>query len=413
MTDAIYRRDTCRLCGGPDLSLIMPLAPTPIGDDFVPPERSEEPQDSYPLDVYLCQQCSHVQLLDVVNPEIIYRKYNYVTVSSPGLPKHFQQYVDAVINNLEVSRDSFVVDLGSNDGTLLKCFQASGMNVLGVDPAVDIARAATEQGTETLPHFFDSALGQQIRRERGAARIVTANNIFANVDDLDSITDGIRHLLADNGVFVFETGYLLGMVENLVFDNVYHEHLSYYAAKPLENFFRRHGMELFDAERVPTKGGSLRGFVQLANGPRKVSQNVSDLIDLEIERGLGDAKTFETYMAKINSAKAETLAFVDSARARGETVAGYGASHSVTTIMYHFDLTDRLDFLVDDNPRKQNLVSPGCHIPVWAPDALYDKRPDHVLVLPWRFRDAIVQQHDAYLAKGGHFVVPLPEFEVI
>jgi SAM-dependent methyltransferase len=354
-----------------------------------------------------------VQLLDVVNPELLYRQYNYVTVSSPGLSEHFQQYVNTVLSKVGASKGSFVIDLGSNDGTLLKCFQMRGMRVLGVDPAQEIARIATEQGTETLPNFFDSELAQQIRHERGPANVITANNIFANVDDLDAMITGIRHLLADDGVFVFETGYLLSMVENLVFDNIYHEHLSYYAVKPLDEFFRRHNMELFDVERVPTKGGSLRGFVQITNGPRKVSSSVSELINLENANGLDEVKTFDKYAKTIESAKGKVQDFVGQLQAQGKSLAGYGASHSVTTMIYHFGLTDKLDFLVDDNPRKQCLVSPGCHIPVWASDAIYKQEPNYVLVLPWRFRDSIVQKHGEYLSKGGHFVLPLPEFEVI
>lgn len=413
MSASVFRRKSCRLCGGHGLDLVLRLAPTPVADAYVSADRLDEVQETYPLDLVLCNGCSGVQLLDVVDPGVLYGDYLYVTSSSPGLDKHFQQYAADVLHRVNPSKEALVIDVGSNDGTLLRFFQKEGMRVLGIDPAGDIARKATESGTETLQAFFTPDVARRIKNERGRATIITANNVIANIDDLAQLAEAVRELLAPDGVFIFETGYLVDLIRETVFDNIYHEHLCYHSVKPLELFFRRNGMELIHASRVPTKGGSLRGTVQLAGGPRTVSLSVAELIALEVSLGLDRAETFKAFAAKLDSVKTELLKFLREVKTQGRTIAGYGASHSVTTIIYHFGLGDILSFLVDDNPRKRNLYSPGHHIPVLSPQALYERKPDYVLTLAWRFSEAVMKKHEAYLDQGGHFIVPLPEIRVI
>jgi SAM-dependent methyltransferase len=307
---------------------------------------------------------------------------------------------------------SLVVDIGSNDGALLRAFQALGMRVLGIDPAREIARRATEAGVETLPCFFGLELAERIRKERGPAAIVTANNLFANVDDLATMTAGIRRLLAPDGVFIFESFYLADLIRNMVFDFTYHEHLSYFSVKPLVTFFRSHGMELIDAQRVPTKGGSLRYSVQLAGGPRRVSAGVGELIDLEARLGIHGAKTFADFARKIDGKKSELLGRLDKLRRAGKTIAGYGASATTTTLVYHFALGGLLRFIADDNPVRHSLFSPGYHIPVLSPQRVYDEKVECLVILAWRYCEPIMQKHQALLAQGGHFIVPLPSVAV-
>lgn len=413
MTGQITRRDDCRLCGGKDLHLGLHLTPAPIVDAYVPAERLGEMQETYPLDVYVCSGCGHSQLLDVVDPQVLYRDYIYVTASSPGLAEHFHKYADAVMGRVNPLEGALVVDIGSNDGTLLKFFQGRGAQVLGIDPAVDIARQATRSGVETIPDFFTAALSRQIRKERGAAAIVTVNNLYANVDDLADFTDGIRHLLSLDGVLVFESFYLADLIQNMVFDFIYHEHLSCFSVKPLSSFFGRHGMELIDVERVATKGGSLRYTVQLAGGSRCVSQSVSSMISLEENLGIGTPQPLKAFAAKIDQRKSELVTLLRDFQGKGKTMAGYGASASTTPLLYHFGIGDELSFIVDDNPAKQNLYSPGYHIPVLPSHAIYARKPDIVLILAWRFSEPIIDKHRAYLDQGGHFIVPLPEIQVI
>jgi hypothetical protein len=239
---------------------------------------------------------------------------------------------------------------------------------------------------------------------------VTANNVFAHADALGEIADGVRTLLAPDGVFVFEVSYLLDLVQNMVFDWIYHEHLCYHAIRPLQLFFDRHGMELFDVERIPTKGGSIRGFAQLRDGPRRVSPAVAELVDEESEAGLDRPETFRAFGSRIEAAAEDVRQALEVERAGGGTIAGYGASATVTTLLHHFELGDLVDFIVDDNPDRQGLYSPGHHIPVVPSDALHERRPAAVVVLAWRFADAIIRNNQRYLDAGGRFIVPLPSF---
>ncbi len=309
--------------------------------------------------------------------------------------------------------DALIVDLGSNDGTLLRAFKERGMRVLGIDPAREIARQATEAGIETLPLFFNGSTAPQVLADYGHAAIITCNNLFANIDQLDDVTDGIHHLLRPDGVFIFESFYLVDFVQNMVFDFAYHEHLSYFSVTPLVPFFKRHHLELIDVQRVSTKGGSLRYTVQIEGGPRSVSPAVTNLLDLEAKIGTVHQKIYQKFAVQINAAKNELLKLLDQIQAEGNTLAGYGASATTTTLLYHFGLTDRLAFIADDYPAKQHRYSPGKHIPVLAPEALYEKKPDYVVIMAWRYVEPIVAKHQEYLAQGGKFIVPLPELKVI
>lgn len=413
MNEANFRRDTCRLCCADDLELVLQLTPTPLADSYVPVERLDEVQQTYPLDLFLCRTCGHSQLLDVIHAEVIYCDYIYETASSLGLADHFKRYADELLHHVSSPKGSLVVDIGSNDGMLLNVLQSRGMRVLGVDPARDIARRATESGIETLPDFFTAELGKKIRYERGPAAIVTSNNLVANIDDLVGFIEGVRELLAPDGVFVFESFYLVDLIHNMVFDFIYHEHLSYFSVKPVEAFFRHNGMELIDVQRVATKGGSLRYTVQLTGGRRKVSPSVTDLIAFEESFGVTRADTFKAFGTKIDAAKNQLLSVLSELKVQGKVIYGYGASATTTTLIYHFQLGDVLSCILDDYPSKQNLFSPGLHIPVLSPQIIHERRPDYVLILAWRYSEPIIKNQRAYLAQGGHFIVPVPKIHVI
>jgi SAM-dependent methyltransferase len=413
MSEAHYRRDTCRLCGSRNLDVALHYVPTPPADAYVSAKYRDAVQEAYPLDLYLCRDCGFSQLCDVIRADSIYVDYIYETKSSLGLAQHFERYANAVIDRIKPPPGALVVDIGSNDGTLLRFFQKRGKAVLGIDPACEIALAATAEGVETLPEFFTQELSQKIRRERGPAAIIVVNNLFANVDELGDFTDGLRMLLGPDGVFIFESFYLGDLIDNMVFDFIYHEHLSSFSVAPLVSFFRCHGMELIDAERVPTKGGSLRYTVQLAGGPRKVSAAVTDLLAEEERRGLGRIETFKAFNARIDDARKQTIDLLRKLKQDGKIIAGYGASATSTTLIYHFGLGDYLNFLVDEYPRKQNLFSPGLHLPVLGQQALIDRNVDHVVILAWRYVQPILDKNRAFRDRGGRFIVPLPKLEVI
>lgn len=414
MNSSLTRRDSCRLCGSKHLELALPIAASPIADAYLPRERLNEEQDLYPLDLYLCTACGHVQNIDVVNPEILFRDYIYVTSSSMGLVEHYRRYADDVVSQFSVKPGALALEIGSNDGSLLNFFKAKGLKVLGVDPARRIAEEATARGVPTLPEFFGSKLAESLRKEHGPATIVAANNVFAHADNLADIVQGIHTMLADDGVFIFEVSYLPDIVDRFLFDTVYHEHVSYHSIIPLAKFFEKLGMQLFDVQRISSKGGSIRGFAQrAAQGRHPVTSRVTELIAEENRRGFNQSAIYHAYDAAISARKAAVAKVVDEARARGKTVAGYGASTTVTTLMWHFDLAQKLDFLVDDNPLKHGLFAPKCHLPVLPSEELYTRRPDYVLILAWNFAEPIMKRHQRYIAEGGTFVIPLPELKVV
>ena len=413
MKPSITRRTTCRLCGSSNLELVLPLAPSAIADDYVSADRLNEKQEAYPLDLFLCNDCKHTQILDAVDPEILFRNYTYVTSVSLGLVDHFRKLSEKLMSRLKLGPEALVVEIGSNDGTLLRFFKEKGIKVLGIDPAVEIARKTTESGIETIPDFFTSKIAARILESHGHASLFIANNVFAHADNLGDIADGIRMLLTSDGVFSFEVSYMVDIVDRMIWDTIFHEHLCFHAVRPFVNFFHLHGMELFDIERIPTKGGSIRGFAQLKGGPRRIEPIVGELLALEEKIHFGDPATFRAYGDRINATKKALLDLLAKLRAEGKTVAGYGASATVTTLLHHFDLGDKLDFIVDDNPVKQGTYSPGHHIPVLPPRALAERKPDYVVILAWTYAEPIIKKNQAYLSGGGHFIIPNPEVKVI
>lgn len=408
----VTKRNSCRLCDGKHLRLVLPMKPSPIADAFISPHHKGITQPLIPLDLYQCENCGHAQNIDIVNPEALFREYIFTTSSSSGLVKHFEEYAKAVVHTLDIAKGSLVVEIGSNDGTLLQFFKDLGMRVLGVDPAQKIALQAANRGIPTLPDFFSSALAKKIRKE-GAAKLIVANNVYAHSDQLGDITEGIASLLDADGVFIFEVSYLLNIIDNFVFDTIYHEHLSYHSIAPLVPFFKKYGLELFNVEKVATKGGSMRCFVQKINGPRKKWPIIDQMISEELRRNLHRPEIFRDYEERILQAKEELNSYVNKALKQNKGIAGYGASTTVTTLMYQFELENKLKFLIDDNVKKHNLLSPGCHLEVRPSSALYENPPDIVIILAWQYAQPIIDKHTQFIERGGTLIIPLPNFKEI
>jgi SAM-dependent methyltransferase len=414
MSGACTRRTTCRLCGGTHLVEVLALAPTPPANAFVPATQLGREQERFPLDVFFCADCAHVQLLDVVDPRLLFEDYVYVSGTSPVFVKHFDDYAGQVMDGFAVTPGGLVVDIGSNDGTLLAKFKDRGARVLGIDPARDIARRATEAGIPTLCGFFGSETAKAIRAEHGPASAVTANNVFAHIDGLADVAEGVRALLAPDGVFVFEVSYLVDVVEKTLFDTIYHEHLDYHSVKPLIPFLRSHGLELIEAIRVDSHGGSLRAVAQPLGGPRPVGASVASAVAEEERLGLDKADTFRRFAADIKAVGDELKGLLARLKAEGKRIAGFGAPAKATTLMYHFGIGPELvDFIVDDSPLKQGLFTPGMHIPVLPSSAIAEKKPDHLVVLAWNFAPSIIAKNAAFREAGGRFIVPLPRVEVV
>jgi SAM-dependent methyltransferase len=406
-----HRRTGCRLCGSGDLELVLALAPTPPANAFVGTDDLDQVQETFPLDVFFCSSCGHVQLLDVVDPAHLFENYVYVSGTSPVFVRHFEAYAkDITERYIDGVSETLVVDIGSNDGTLLEQFRKRGLDVLGIDPARKIAEKASARGIETIAGFFTSALAEKIKSSHGRARVICANNVYAHADDLIDITAGVRQLLMPDGVFVFEVSYLADVFEKTLFDTIYHEHLAYHSVGPLVQFFKANGMELISAERVNSHGGSLRGVAQLKGGGHCIDASVNDRILEETDLGLNRAETLRQFALKIGACKQELTKILMNLKEAGRSIAAFGAPAKATTLLYHFGIgPDIIDFIVDDSPLKQGMFSPGMHIPVLPSPVLYEKKPDAVLILAWNFAESIMENHKAYRKQGGQFIVPLPE----
>ena len=410
---ACRRRASCRLCDSTSLEKVLALEPSPPANSFVSRDRLDIVQEKFPLEVAMCRDCSHVQLMDVVDPRLLFEEYVYVSGTSPVFVDHFKRYGADVMERLDIKRGGLVVDVGSNDGTLLRFFQSAGCRVLGIDPARAIAQTASESGIETINEFFTPALAREIRTSRGPARVITANNVFAHVDDLRGVLDGVRTLLSPDGVFIFEVSYLVDVYEKTLFDTIYHEHLSYHSVRPLVKFFAANEMELIDVVRVPSHGGSIRGFAQLAGAVRGVQRSVQEMVELESRLRLELPATFKSFAANLDGLKEELRRLLTRLKGEGASIAGFGAPAKATTLLHHFQLgNDILDFIVDDSPLKQGLFTPGQHIPVLSPAVLEERHPDYLLMLAWNFAQPIMATHSKYTSRGGHFIVPLPELAV-
>jgi hypothetical protein len=407
-------RADCRLCGSRDLEVVVPLTKTPIGDAYVTREHLGEAQERYPVDLWFCRACHHVQLCDVVRPELLFRAdYAFQSGGSPGIVKHFEEYTGSVLAKEKPANGSLAVDIGSNDGTFLRFFKEAGLKVLGVDPAADLVSLASSRGIETWQGFFDRSLAKKIVKERGAARIVSANNVFAHADDLGGMADAVSELLAPEGAFVFEVSYLVDVVDHMLLGSVFHEHLCYHSVRPLRTFLARHGLELVDVERNPQQGGSIVGTAQKKGGPRRVSAAVEELSKMELARGFDKAETFRAFSKRIEARKAEVVSLLDRIKSEKKTLAGFGAARGATTFVCHFGLGERLSFIADDSPAKQGLYSPGDHVPVLPSSALYEKKPDYCFILAWVHAKHIIEKHKAFLEQGGRFVTAFPALEVV
>jgi SAM-dependent methyltransferase len=408
------RRD-CRLCLSQQLEPALTLKPTPPANAFVSEAERNQKQEVFPLELHLCQTCGHLQMLGIVSPEVLFRNYVYVSGTSPVFVDHFRTYAQSLIQFTNLPPGSRVLDIGSNDGTLLKFFKAAGMEVLGIDPARSIAEQASTEGIETLPEFFTLSLAEELREQRGEFAIISANNVFAHADDLHTIVAGVAGLLAPGGIFSFEVSYLLDVLEKTLFDTIYHEHLSYHAVKPLMAFFAGHNMEVLEAIRVDTHGGSIRCIVGKKGGLFAVGASVAERLAEEAEQNLDKLVRYQQFFANIEQRKRELSSLLTRLKGEYRKIVGFGAPAKACTLMHHFELgPDVIDYIIDDSPLKQGLYSPGQHIPVVPSNYLYDSthRPDYAVLLAWNFANPIMGKHRKFQETGGHFILPLPLVEV-
>ena len=398
------------MCDSNRLLKTFSLSPTPPGNDFLSKEDLGRHEQLYPLDLYFCEDCYHLQLGHVVSPLVLYQKnYTYVSATSKQFVNHLKNYAEDMIKKFNLKPNSLVIDIGSNDGTCLGFFQDNGMKVLGVDPATEIAQKATKNGVNTIADFFSYNLSMSLREKYGPANFVTSHNACAHIDNLLDIVKGVEFLLDEDGLFVLEVGYFVDVYSNIWFDTIYHEHLDFHTVAPFEKLFERAGMEIIGVDRISPQGGSIRIISQKKNGKFQRDSSVDELILLENELGLDKVKTFYEFADKINLVKESLHKLIKDLKDDNKTIAGFGAPTKATTLMNHFGIDENiLDFIVDDNPLKQGLYTPLSHIPVLSADALYKRKPDYVMILAWNFANPIMQMHKKYSDEIGQFILPMP-----
>jgi SAM-dependent methyltransferase len=367
----------------------------------------------YPIDVYMCEECGHVQHLDVIDPDNLWDSYTYASGEAKGIPEHMR-YISAKIRDaVKAPPNALAFDIGSNDGSLLKTFKDAGFRVVGVDPAKEIARRANEAGIPTYPNFMSLELAKKIRDEHGPAHVVTAFNVFAHADNLGEMADCVREMLAPDGLFYFEAQYLVDILDGMLIATIFHEHMSHHSVKPLTKFLDKHGLELISIERADIQLGSIIGGVQLKGGKRPVEASVKEILALEESRGLDKIAVMQDFDARVKSIRNKATALIEKARREGKTIAAFGAARSGPTLIAQLGLTGAIDYIVDNHPQKVGKFSSGDGIEILPTDTLFARKPDYCVILAWVHAQKIIESNQAYLDQGGHFVVLCPDIKVI
>ena len=406
--------ESCRICKNKKLKTILDLGEMPLANAFLDEDQLGREEFFYPLRVVWCESCGLLQIDEIVPPEILFRNYVYVSGTSEALRKHFEGLATEVVNNFNLNSESLVVDIGSNDGTLLKEFRKFGVQVIGVEPAINIAKIAEENGIKTINYFFSEDTAKEIVKENGKADAVTATNVVAHTNDLDDLLKGIAHLLKDDGVFVIEVPYLVDLLDKVEFDTIYHEHLSYFALRPLKMLFEAHDLKIIHVERVTIHGGTIRVFLSKKKSSYKINESVSQLISLEMDKGLHEVTAYRKFAERVEKLKADLVSLLQKLKSENKKVIGYGAAAKGNTLLNYYRIgPDLMVFIADLSHMKQNKFTPGTHIPVYSPERIYDAEPDYMVILAWNFSDEIMEQQAEFKEIGGKFIVPVPEVKIV
>jgi SAM-dependent methyltransferase len=388
---------------------------SPLCESYLKPEQLNQMEPFYPLHVYVCEKCFLVQLEEFVSPKDIFTEYAYFSSYADSWIEHMRRYADVIVDRLSLGKKSFVVEVASNDGYLLQHFVKKGIPVLGIEPAANVAKVAVERGVPTLVKFFGEQTARELAAEGKQADLICGANVLAQVPEPNDFVKGLKTLLKPGGVVTIEFPHLMRLMAENQFDTIYHEHFTYLSFLTAETLFAAQGLTLFDVEELPTHGGSLRIYARHQEDTSKpMTERAQALRKREVDAGLLRLKTYEGFGEQVKETKRKLLDFLVSAKRAGKKVVGYGAPGKGNTLLNYCGIrTDFIDFTVDRSPYKQGKYLPGTHIPILAPDKLREARPDYVLILPWNFKDEIVQQLADIRSWGGKFVVPIPAARVL
>ncbi len=409
-----HTRRTCRVCGADRLRLFLSLGATPLANSFLRSRDEFEVEKSYPLDAYFCENCSLAQLVDIIDPRVLFSHYIYVTGTSDTIAEHNVEYARTVAELLRLGENDLVVEVASNDGSLLRCFQRYGVRTLGIEPASNIAAIARSRGVETIDRFFNSKTASQVCEGYGRAKAVIGNNVLAHVDQVTDFLNGCRELLDAEGFVVVEVPYVRDLIERLEYDTIYHEHLSYFSVTTLMRLCDAVGLSVIRMDYVPVHGGSLRMYAGLAQHYGAHGQGVCALAEEEQRLGFTSFGRYGRFAEDVANNRRSLRGLLESLKRMGKTIAGYGAPAKGNTLLNYCGIdTHLLPFTVDKNLLKVGLYTPGMHIPVLPVSTLLERQPDYVLILAWNFAEEIIRQQAEYTARGGHFIVPLPEPRIV
>jgi hypothetical protein len=408
----------CRLCKAPLGPAVVDLGATPLANSYLTPSQLFDPEAYYPLQLHMCDGCALVQLPAVVPAEAIFSRYSYFSSVSTTLLKHSERFVQGVVPRLGLRSAELVMEIASNDGYLLQYFRSAGLDVLGVEPAANVAAVAVEKGVPTVPCFFGRATAADLVKEGRRPRLLVANNVVAHVPDLNDFLAGTALLLADDGTLSLEFHHLLSLVRHAQFDTIYHEHYQYFSLHTITTALAAHGLTVVDAELLTTQGGSLRVYARHARhagSPAPESEErLAAILRAEDEVCLARRDTYHRLADAAAARKVELLSFLVDVRKAGQKVVAFGAAAKGNTLLNYAGVSaDWIDYCVDSNPHKQGLCMPGSRIPVLPPSRVADTKPDYLLILPWNLREEVMDQMAHIRSWGARFVVPAPAVEVI
>lgn len=403
----------CRVCDSTNLKTYIDLGEMPLVNEFLTSPSKFATEKKFPLAVNYCEDCSFSQLTGSVNPEVLFRNYVYRSSISNSFGTHCKSLCDELGQTLSLNGD-LVVDIASNDGYLLRPFKAAGNRVLGVDPARNLADIANASGIETIPEFWNEAVGKRLAEDYGPAKVITAFNVFAHVPDVQGFVKGVKHMLDPRGYFIIESPHLQSLVEKGEFDTIYHEHASYLSVKPLAQLMDNHGLRLARAKRTPLHGGSIRMYVEHKESPDTSDGSTQRIIEEEKIAGLHHFEGYEVLRNTAERIKSDLVSKLTELKAGGKKVAGFGASAKGNILLNFANVgTELVGCVFDDTPEKQNKFYPGVHIPVLSRDKMDEVNPDYLILLPWNFKKELMEKTAEFNKNGGKYLIPIPKLEII
>ncbi|RZD48824.1 MAG: methyltransferase [Thaumarchaeota archaeon] len=408
------KKNNCRMCKSNNIQNFLDLGFSALSDNFLTIEQLDESESFFPLTVNLCSDCGLCQLGYVVPPELMFNKdYPYDSSTTKTGREHFTKMGIDICDSFDLKQNSLVIDVGSNSGVLLSAFKSKGMKVLGIEPSSKLANAAIEKGVDTIIEFFSNKLVTKILDNYGKVSVITGTNVFAHIDDLDDFMLTADSLLVEDGIIIIEAPYLLHLIENMEYDTIYHEHLSYLSVKPMVEFCKKFGFEIFNISEQTIHGGTLRYFISRKN-KKEITQEVSDYLKIEEEKDLYSEEKLHHFANLVKNHRRTLLELLNDLKKDGKKIVAISAPAKGNTLLNYCKIdTEILDYVTERNPFKIGKFTPGMHIPVYSDEKLLEDQPDYALILAWNFADEIIQNNSNYQENGGKFIIPTPKPRIV